>query len=301
MVENSNKKPHLLIFGFGYTAAALSKELLKSGWRISATSRYDVRRREMERLGIEVFNFPDDRLAEVILKADFVLNSVPPTKAGDPVYMHYQKELEQFKGNWLGYLSTTGVYGDYQGKWVDEESAVQPTNSRLERRIHAENCWLHLHKQAEMPSHIFRLSGIYGPGRGVVSKLRNGTAQRIYKEGQYFSRIHVEDIARALTASMLHPEPGEIYNVSDNLPAPSHEVLEYAAQQLGMDVPPLIDWQQAEMSEMAQEFYRSNRRVKGEKMRALLPEQTWKYPSYKEGIAHDVAIISSALKERNYA
>lgn len=285
---SENKR--VFIFGFGYTAAALARQLMAEGWEVGGTSRHLPRRREMQRLGIKAWDFLDVGLVAAFKDYDYLLCTIPPIKLGDTVLKHYAEAITAQKWRWIGYLSTTGVYGDTGGEWVDEATPVKGDNERTRARVVAERKWLELY-QHQLPVHIFRLAGIYGPGRGVVAKLRRGVEQRIYKENQVFSRIHVADIVRALKASMLQPQPGSVYNICDDLPAPSHEVVEFAAHQLGVDVPPMVDWQQANLSEMAKEFYNSNRRVKNERIKSLLPEGRWLYPTYKEGIAAEVAAI----------
>lgn len=275
--------PHLFIFGFGYSAAMLAKQRMAQGWKISATSRDAVRRKEMQRLGIEASDFDDPALTQALEGASYLLSSVPPAKQGDPVLARYGEEIQQSGWQWIGYLSTTGVYGDYQGEWVTESSPLRAEGGRLQRRIEAETAWLNLQQKEQHPVHIFRLAGIYGPGRGPFQKLRDGTAQRIEKPGQVFSRIHVEDIARVLMQSMAHPVAGEVYNVCDDEPAPAQEVIAEAARLLGMEPPPLVPFEQAQLSEMAKEFYSSNRRVSNEKIRKELAVQL-RYPTYREGL-----------------
>lgn len=277
---------HLFIFGFGYSAAALAQHLQQSGeaWQISATSRHRPRRLEMQRLGIHAYDFPDEGIPAALAQATHILSSIAPNRLGDPALEHYREAVAGSSAEWVGYLSTTGVYGDHQGNWVDETTPPKPQNERQEKRLKAEREWRNAHPQ----THIFRLAGIYGPGRGIVRKLKAGMAQQVVKEGQYFSRIQVHDIARALYASMLQPQPHSVYNLADDMPAPAHDVTAFAAEILGLPMPPLIDWQQAEMSEMAREFYSANRRVKAERIKVLLPDNNWRYPSYREGISAEL-------------
>ena len=283
----------LFIFGFGYSASALAKNLLAQGWEVAATSRNNSKRLEMRRLGITAYDFPDEKIEQALKQATHLLCSVAPIKLGDTVLDHYGDAIAATDWQWLGYLSTTGVYGNHNGAWVDETTPVKGDNERLRSRVVAERKWLALHEKLALPTHIFRLAGIYGPGRGVVSKLRRGMERRVFKEGQYFSRTHVSDIARALEASIAQPQGGTIYNVCDDMPAPSHVVVEFAAQQLKIEVPPLVNWQEAEMSAMAQEFYQSNRRVKNERIKELLPKSAWLYPSYEQAILADIAALKA--------
>jgi nucleoside-diphosphate-sugar epimerase len=180
----------------------------------------------------------------------------------------------------VGYLSTTGVYGDRGGDWVDEESALDPVNERSRLRVEAEAAWL----QRDLPVHVFRLAGIYGPGRSAFDRLRAGRAQRIVKPGQVFSRIHVADIARVLAASMAAPEPGRVYNVADDEPAPPQDVIEHAAQLLGVEVPPAVPFESADLSPMARSFYRESKRVANDRIKRELGVKLL-YPDYRAGLA----------------
>lgn len=214
---------------------------------------------------------------EALDAATHILISIPPAADGiDAAFLHHADRLQKKK--WIGYLSTTGVYGDWQGEWVDETSTLRAIEPRSVRRIEAERNWLGL------GAHIFRLAGIYGPGRNALDSIRSGTAQRIDKPGLVFSRIHVDDIAKALVASMFAPRPGEIYNLCDDEPAPSHEVVAYGCGLLGVEPPSLSPFDQTLLSPMAQSFYRESRRVRNDKMKEQLVGQLL-YPSYREGLA----------------
>jgi nucleoside-diphosphate-sugar epimerase len=182
---------------------------------------------------------------------------------------------------WVGYLSTTGVYGDHQGDWVDEDSALTPSTKRGQARVAAEAAWQEI---PDLPLHIFRLAGIYGPGRGPFAKVRNGTARRIIKDGQVFSRIHVEDIALALELSLATPQAGAIYNLCDDDPAPPQDVIGHAAELLGVPLPPAIAIDEAEMSPMARSFYAESKRVRNDKIKRELGWQP-SYPDYRSGLA----------------
>ena len=184
---------------------------------------------------------------------------------------------------WVGYLSTSGVYGNRGGDWVDEESPLEPTTARGQRRLEAERSWLRLHSDFGLPVHLFRLAGIYGPGRNTLLNLRDGSAKRIIKPGQIFSRIHVDDIAGVLAASMAKPNPGRVYNVCDDEPCPPQEVVEYAANLLGMSVPPEIPFEQAELSPMAKSFYADSKRVSNKRIKNELGYRLF-YPNYREGL-----------------
>jgi nucleoside-diphosphate-sugar epimerase len=284
----------LFIFGFGYSAAALAQQLLAEGWKVAGTSRHEPKRREMRRLGIEAYDFVDPTIAEVLPEYNYLLSSIAPIKHGDTVLNHYGKVIAKNDWEWIGYLSSTGVYGDHGGEWVDESTPVKAgDNERLKQRIVAERKWLALASENQKPAHIFRLAGIYGPGRGVLAKLRSGMPYRIFKEGQMFSRCHVQDIALALKASMQQPQPGAIYNICDDEPEGAHIVTEYAAKQMGIAVPPLKDWQEADLPPMAKEFYSANRKVRNELIKKILPNQQWLYPTYREGIMADIEALEA--------
>jgi nucleoside-diphosphate-sugar epimerase len=210
-----------------------------------------------------------------------LLSSVPPDADGDPVLRHHAADLAALPGlAWVGYLSTTGVYGDRQGGWVDEDSNLTPGTERGRRRLAAERAWL----ASGLPVHLFRLAGIYGPGRNQLAGLRAGTAQRIDKPGQVFSRIHVDDIATVLAASIACPSPGRAYNVCDNEAAPPAEVVAHAAGLLGMAPPPLVPFATAELSPMARSFYADSKRVDNARIKAELGVAL-RYPTYREGLA----------------
>jgi nucleoside-diphosphate-sugar epimerase len=273
----------LLCFGIGYSAEALSDLLYKRGWSVIGTTRDAARAQKLQSKRYEIYAL-DSLSPEVFLRATHMLHSVPPGKDGDEVLLRYQKNIVDAPNlKWLAYLSTTGVYGNHEGAWVDETTAVKPQSRRQEMRVQTENAFLQLYKNHNVPSHVFRLAGIYGPDRSVVDDIRAGQSRRIYKQGQVFSRIHVEDIAQVLLASVDNPAPGEIYNVCDDEPAPAHEVVAYACERMNVEIPPLIPFEQAGLSDMGREFYSANRRVSNRKIQEKLAVKLL-YPSYREGI-----------------
>jgi nucleoside-diphosphate-sugar epimerase len=184
---------------------------------------------------------------------------------------------------WFGYLSTTGVYGDRGGDWVDEASSLEPSTSRGQARLEAEAGWFGMREAFDLPVHVFRLAGIYGPGRNQIEGLRNGTAKRIVKPGQVFSRIHVEDIAGILRASMAHPNPGSAYNVCDDEPAPPQDVVKWAAELIGIEPPPEVAFEDAELSPMAKSFYSESKKVSNAKVKDELGYE-FRYPTFREGL-----------------
>jgi hypothetical protein len=265
---------HLFIFGLGYSSCVIAQEAIRQGFSVCGTARSVEKHAALRALGVTPYLF-DDVPPEVLAASSHVLSSVPTQEgAEDAVLERYGKQLE---GGWLGYLSTTGVYGDWEGQWVDEETLCRAGNARLERRLAAEAAW------ARRGGHVFRLAGIYGPGRNALEDVRAGTARRIDKEGQVFSRIHVEDIAGVVLASMRRPQPEAIYNVCDDEPAPAAEVVAFACQLLGVECPPLVPFEQASLSPMAREFYSANRRVRNDKIKKELGVRL-RYPTYREGL-----------------
>lgn len=283
---------HLFCFGLSYSAAVLGRDLMAQGWRVSGTTRSPKRADALRREGFAVHLFdrgtPLANVRAALGDAHHVLVSTPPDADGDPVLaMHGDYLAPLARGwQWLGYLSTTGVYGDQGGAWVDETTALRPTSERARRRVAAERDWQAFAERTGAPLHIFRLPGIYGPGRSAIDALRAGSARRIDKPGQVFSRIHVEDLAQALAASMATPDPGAVYNICDDEPAPHHAVIAHAAMLLGMAPPPLEPFVDAAktMSAMAQSFYAESKRVRNGKMTRELGVKL-RYPSYREGLA----------------
>jgi len=269
----------LLSLGHGYSARALGARLIADGWRVLGTTRNPATARALRAAGVEPVLWPDE-VAAAIGAATHLLTSIAPDAAGDPVLRAFGPALGAHRWAWVGYLSTTGVYGDRQGGWVDETTPPAAGRGRSQARVQAEAAWL----ATGMPVHVFRLAGIYGPGRSALDRLRDGTARRIVKPGQIFSRIHVEDIARVLRASIDRPNPGAIYNVCDDEPAPAEDVIAHAAALLGLPPPPAVPWDQADLSPMARSFYQESRRVRNDRIRRELGV-TLAYPSYRQGLA----------------
>jgi len=283
--------PHLFCFGLGYTASRLAGRLLKEGWIVSGTCREGTRCREWEALGVHCTLFSRDRpltdAAARLASVTDVLSSVPPDEAGDPVLDGHGEALAALSGlRWIGYLSTTGVYGDTGGAIVDETAPVRPTAARSERRAKAEQAWLDLFRGNQSPVHIFRLAGIYGSGRSPVEQVLAGEARRIDRPGHLFSRIHVDDIATVLRTSMARPDPGRIYNVCDDEPAAPADVIAHACALLGQPEPPLIPFHEAaaEMSPMALSFWQDSRRVDNGRLKRDLGVKL-RYPNYRAGLA----------------
>lgn len=273
-----------LVLGHGYSAGFLTPMLRAEGWQVTGTTRTDAAR--VARAGAEPLLWPgqDAAVTQAIARADAVLVSVGPGREGDPVLAAFGDRIAAARPRWLGYLSTTGVYGDQGGGWVDEDTPCTPSTRRGRERVEAEAGWQALAARHDLPLHIFRLAGIYGPGRGPFAKLRAGTARRIVKPGQIFSRIHAEDIARVLLASIRAPCPGAIYNVCDDDPAPPEAVIGHAAELLGLPLPPAEDFATAEMTPMARSFYAESKRVANARIKRDLGV-TLRYPDYRAGLA----------------
>ena len=269
----------LLSLGHGFSARALTPLLLERGWRVVGTTRSAEKAAKLADEGIEPLIWPGAHLP--LEQATHLLTSVAPGDGGDPVLAELSDELRAATHlEWVGYLSTTGVYGDHNGGWVDETAALTPATARGQARVAAEAGWQAL----GLPLHIFRLAGIYGPGRGPFAKVRKGTARRIIKEGQVFSRIHVEDIAQTVLASIDRPNPGAVYNVCDDDPAPPEHVIAHAADLLGLPLPPAVRFEDAEMSPMARSFYAESKRVRNDRIKTELGVKL-RYPDYRTGLA----------------
>ncbi len=269
----------LLSIGHGYSAQALARLLIPQGWTVIGTTRSAARAEAFRAAGVEPLLLPGP-LAPALARASHVLTSVAPDAAGDPILRDHAAELAAARPVWAGYLSTTAVYGDHQGGWVDEDTPLTPSTERGAARVRAEADWAAL----GLPLHIFRLAGIYGPGRGPFEKVRDGSARRIIKPGQVFSRIHVEDIAQVVAASIAHPHPGRAYNVCDDDPAPPEDVIGHAAELLGLPLPPAVAYDQAEMTPMARSFYAESKRVRNDRIKSELGVRLL-YPTYREGLA----------------
>ena len=289
-----NNKKDLLCLGAGYTAKTMMK--LYPAEQMWGTTRTPNKATAIIEVGAVPIIFtgeePSEDLSPVLSEAENILISISPKLDGGPLLKHHEEDILANKNlKWIGYLSTVGVYGNHNGKWVDEESETRPGSDRSLWRKKTEDQWLKLHQEHDIPVHIFRLPGIYGPGRGPQEKLKAGTARRINKPGQVFNRAHVEDIAMILEASCQRPNPGAIYNIADDEPAPPQDVLAYAADLLDLDIPPLIEFEDAEMSKMAKSFYSDNKRVSNKRIKEELGI-TLKYPTYREGIKACLSSVS---------
>ena len=282
----------LICFGYGYSAQRLvttiqtdpTDDLDHKEWKIIGTHRDPTGKIAGDGVCLRAFSRGHPLKAEDLEGVTHIVISVPPDQDGDPVFDEHRDHLiHAQKLRWIGYLSTTGVYGNREGAWVDEASPCLPTGHRGARRYTAENNWLSMSHQHDLPVHIFRLPGIYGPGRSAFDSLRSGQARRVIKPGQVFSRVHVADIAAGLRASMRHPRPGAIYNLCDNEPAPPQDVILWASHLLGVAPPPEVTFDQAKLGKMAASFYRDNKRVRNQRIRHELGFSPT-YDNYRIGL-----------------
>ena len=271
----------LVCLGFGYCARALARAVAGEFREVVGTARRADRARALLTDGFAVLPFDAPGLLD---GATHLLISAPPEAEGDPVLAALGDAIAGLSGiAWIGYLSTTGVYGDRRGGWVSEDDAPSPAERRSRSRLAAERAWLAFGDTQDAPVHIFRLAGIYGPGRNVLDRLRAGSARRIVKPGQVFSRVHVEDVAKVLQASIARPQTGRVYNIADNEPASQEEVVAFAAGLLGIAPPPEEPFESAELSPLARSFYSECRRVRNDRIKQELGV-VLRYPTYREGL-----------------
>lgn len=289
MARGGRRLSALFCFGLGYTARALAGRLMDEGWRVAGTARSEKALQSIRGFGAEATLFDgrasNPEAAELLQQSTHLLVSIPPRDEGDAVLRLHRRDLaEAPELEWIGYLSTVGAYGDRQGGWVDEESAPKPKSPGAKRRLDAEQAWAAFGEDTKKPVHTFRLSGIYGPGRNALAALKAGTARRIVKPGQVFNRTHVADIASVLQASIGQPRAGAIYNVADDEPAPPQDVVTYGAELLGIEPPPEIAFEDAELSAMGKSFYGECKRVRNGLIKSELGVEL-AYPTYREGLS----------------
>ena len=268
-----NKK-HLFCFGLGYTALHLIEKLQGGDFVFSGTKRSSQNIADVEvHIFDEVLFLPQD--------ITHILISIPPNEQGDLVYQTFAKQIANLPNlEWVGLLSTTGVYGDHNGDWVDEITPVNPQNARSKKRVLAENQWLELYDAKDIPLHIFRLSGIYGEDRNVMEMIKKNRATLIKDSRSFSSRIHVADIVQVLIASMQIPNAGNIYNIADDYPCPFTEVAQYVAELMGVNLPAPVDIYDESISPMRREFEAESRRIRNDKIKTELGVKLL-YPTYK--------------------
>jgi nucleoside-diphosphate-sugar epimerase len=293
---------NLLIFGLGYSGKALARRLMAQGWSVSATVRRPGDRAEAETLGVRPVDPADAAaLAQAAGRAQAILVTAPPGERGCPGLAALAPAIAAAGAfpDWIGYLSTTGVYGDREGGWVTEASALNAHSVEGARRVAAERDWRQIGRGMGLTVTAFRLPGIYGPGRSSFDRLRARTARRLVKPGHVFSRIHVEDLAAALQASIERPRPAGIYNLCDDEPASAADVTAYAAGLLGLEPPPEEAFDAATLSPAAQRFYEECKRVSNARAKA---ELGWRpaYPTYREGLAAILGLEAMAQPELSH-
>ncbi len=286
----------LVVFGLGYSAQVFARRRAAQGWHVHGTSRSAEQAEILGSQGFETSIFtgdaPGNPVREALKEATHALVSIAPGAGGDVVLAHHADDIAGAQNlQWIGYLSTVGVYGDHGGARVNEDTALRPKSERSVQRVAAEQAWLEFGAKSGKTVHLFRLAGIYGPGRGPLEKVRQGKARRIVKQGQVFNRIHVEDIASVLEASILRPNAGAIYNVGDNEPAPPQDVVAFAARALGVEAPPEIAFEDAGLSPMGRSFYGENKKVSNARIADELGVKL-AYPTYREGIGAEVAALA---------
>lgn len=277
-------KNTLLIIGYGYTASYIAQLFSQNNcWHVIGTSR-------TQKPDDLIIPYERESIARSLKIATHVIISVPPDDQGDAVLndfgdLFYEFESLKFpKLEWIGYLSATSVYGNHDGDLVNEESILKPSSARAINRIRAEEQWFELGQKYKITVNIFRLAGIYGPKRNAIEQVKNGSAKSIFKEGQMFSRIHVEDIAQIILAAVnMKDAKAQIYNLADDHPCATIDVNNYAAKLLGVEPPNVIAIEDAQLSEMAQEFYSDNKRICNRKIQELLKIKL-KYPTYRQGL-----------------
>jgi nucleoside-diphosphate-sugar epimerase len=283
----------LFIFGLGYSGSEIARLAKAAGWRVGGTCTSEDKAACLRSSGVNAHLFDGITAppAEAMAGVTHVLSTIAPGPNGDPVLTACSTLLR--RARWLGYLSTTGVYGDHGGGWIDESTSTRPGQLRSVQRLATERAWQALALDRGVPVDIFRLPGIYGPGRSAVDQVKAGTARRIDKPGQVFSRIHVEDIAGTVLMAITQPHAASIYNVADDLPASTAEIVAFACELLGKPAPPLIPWSQAEaaMSPLARSFYAENRRVRNDRIKNELGVEL-RYPTYREGFRAIAAAYS---------
>jgi nucleoside-diphosphate-sugar epimerase len=285
-MQGSSDTGRLFCFGLGFSSLALAERLKPKGWYVSGTYRSSDRKETNQAINSCLFDGsgPTPEISEAISQATHLLITIPPQPSGDVVLNNFSEEISRASHlQWIGYISSTGVYGDTQGQWVDETAPLRGSTDLNRQRIKVESAWLKMGLDHSLPVMIFRCVGIYGKERNLLVSVKKGRARRIDKPGLVFSRIHAEDLAQTLDASMKKPMPGEIYNVSDDCPCPPAEAVEYACRLLGEEPPPLVPYEKADLSPIAQGFYNTNKRISNKKIKEELGVKL-RYPDYRSGL-----------------
>ena len=279
---------NIFCFGFGQVAKTFIQKLKLENFNInlSATSRKKTHTLKFNNINYTSFQFEGDdydiELIKNLEKSDHILVSIPPREGTDLVIKNFSNIIENCNAKWITYLSATSVYGDHKGEWVNEESKTKPITSNGIDRLSAEKLWLSLNLNKKIPLQIFRLSGIYSNESNILARLKSGKAKIVNRKNNFFSRIHVEDIANILFESLSKFKPGEIYNISDDKPSSSEEVTLYGVKLLNIDKPKIIEPKDIE-SEMLKNFYKDSKKISNKKMKNFF-EYDLKFPSYIEGL-----------------
>jgi nucleoside-diphosphate-sugar epimerase len=283
-MQGSLQAGRLFCFGLGFSSSALADRLLPKGWDVSGTCREGDTTSQKKNSCLFDGTQPTLEISQAISRATHLLITIPPQPSGDVVLKNFAEEISQASHlQWIGYISSTGVYGDSGGEWVDETSPLRGSTDLNRQRIEVESAWLKMGKDFGLPVMIFRCVGIYGSGRNLLVSVKQGRARRIDKPGLVFSRIHAEDLAQTLEASMKIPQPGEIYNVSDDCPCPPAEAVEYACGLLDVKPPPIVPYEKADLSPTARGFYNTNKRISNKKIKEELGVKL-RYPDYRSGL-----------------
>ena len=278
----------IFCFGFGQVAKYFVKKLIleKRLIELNISSRQKTHSKSFEGLTYNSFKFEgkeiDQEIKKKIQEANYILVSIPPVKGKDVVIKHFKEVIKKTKCEWITYLSATSVYGDHNGKWVDENSKTKPTSTNGVDRLNSENSWSNLSKEFNLPLQIFRLSGIYSGQNNILKRLNSNQVKLVKKENHYFSRIHVEDIANVLFCSLAKFKTNEIYNISDDKPASQEEVTKYGTKLLNIDEPKSIEVHQLE-NEILKKFYKDSKKIDNTKMKKFFNYKL-KYPTYVEGL-----------------
>jgi nucleoside-diphosphate-sugar epimerase len=283
----TRKTPHLLVFGPGYTAHPIMQYFHSKGWKVSASWRREEAKEALNQMGFNPVSLQENIAPDQqdIGDVSHILCSIAPTADGDPVLPILKEWQNQMPAlEWIGYLSSTNVYGNHDGGWVNETTICTPSLDRGKRRVRAENDWRDFANSISATIHIFRLAGIYGPGRNAIKSVLTGKAKRIIKAGQIFSRIHVEDICQTVVKAATGGYESDIFNLADDLACPPQDVIEAAADLLKLKAPKAQDFETADLSPMARSFYMESKRVRNDKIKSILGI-TLKYPTYKVGLA----------------
>ena len=282
------KKINIFCFGFGQVAKNFIKKINTEKFNINLSVTTTEESKTKQFNGIKYNNFIfkneifDNSLIKKLKNSDHVLISIPPINGIDVVIKYFKEVIKECNPKWITYLSATSVYGDHKGEWVNEKSKTNPMSAGGIDRLAVEKLWMKFATNSKLPFQIFRLSGIYSNQKNILVRLKSGNAKLINKKNQFFSRIHVEDIANVLFKSLLNFKTGEIYNISDDKPSSSEEVTLYGAKLLNVDIPKVIEIKDIG-SEMLKNFYKDSKKVSNKKMKSFF-DYKLKFPTYVEGL-----------------